>query len=146
MADLPGVGEHLQDHLEVYIQHAATQPVTMAPYFAMKARPKVGLEWLVRKTGPGATNHFEAGGFVRSNDDVAYPNLMYHFLPIAVRYDGTLPEGGGGTATRCTSARCTRTRAGRARSSAPTRARSRRCGSTTSRPSRTGASGSRRSA
>jgi choline dehydrogenase len=96
VADVPGVGEHLQDHLEVYIQHTATQPVTMAPYFAMKARPKVGLEWLLRKTGPGATNHFEAGGFVRSNDEVAYPNLMYHFLPIAVRYDGTLPEGGGG--------------------------------------------------
>jgi choline dehydrogenase len=96
VSDVPGVGEHLQDHLEVYIQHTATQPVTMAPYFAMKARPKVGLEWLLRKTGPGATNHFEAGGFLRSNDDVAYPNLMYHFLPIAVRYDGTLPEGGGG--------------------------------------------------
>jgi choline dehydrogenase len=96
VADLPGVGEHLQDHLEVYVQHAATQPVTMAPYFALKRRPRVGLEWLLRKTGPGATNHFEAGGFVRSNDDVAYPNLMYHFLPIAVRYDGTLPEGGGG--------------------------------------------------
>jgi choline dehydrogenase len=96
VADLPGVGENLQDHLEVYIQHTATQPVTMAPYFAMKARPKVGLEWLLRKTGPGATNHFEAGGFVRSNDDIEYPNLMYHFLPIAVRYDGTLPEGGGG--------------------------------------------------
>jgi choline dehydrogenase len=56
----------------------------------------VGAEWLFRKTGPGATNHFEAGGFVRGNDDVKYPNLMYHFLPIAVRYDGTLPEGGGG--------------------------------------------------
>ena len=61
-----------------------------------EGRPKVGAEWLLRKTGPGATNHFEAGGFVRSNEDVAYPNLMYHFLPIAVRYDGTLPEGGGG--------------------------------------------------
>ena len=68
----------------------------MAPYFAMKRRPLVGAEWLFRKTGPGATNHFEAGGFVRGNDDVRYPNLMYHFLPIAVRYDGTLPEGGGG--------------------------------------------------
>jgi choline dehydrogenase len=96
VADLPGVGENLQDHLEVYVQHSSTQPVTMAPYFAMKRRPLVGLEWLLRKTGPGASNHFEAGGFVRSNDDVAYPNLMYHFLPIAVRYDGTLPEGGGG--------------------------------------------------
>jgi choline dehydrogenase len=96
VSDLPGVGENLQDHLEVYIQHSATQPVTMAPYFAMKRRPLVGLEWLLRRTGPGATNHFEAGGFVRSNDEVKYPNLMYHFLPIAVRYDGTLPEGGGG--------------------------------------------------
>ena len=96
VADLPGVGENLQDHLEVYVQHACTQPVSMAPYFAMKRRPRVGAEWILRKTGPGATNHFEAGGFVRSNDDVAYPNLMFHFLPIAVRYDGTLPEGGGG--------------------------------------------------
>jgi choline dehydrogenase len=96
VADLPGVGENLQDHLEVYIQHSATQPVTMAPYFAMKRRPLVGLEWLLRKSGPGATNHFEAGGFVRGNEEVRYPNLMYHFLPIAVRYDGTLPEGGGG--------------------------------------------------
>jgi choline dehydrogenase len=96
VSDLPGVGENLQDHLEVYVQHSSTQPVSMAPYFAMKNRPKVGAEWLLRKSGPGATNHFEAGGFIRSNDEVAYPNLMYHFLPIAVRYDGTLPEGGGG--------------------------------------------------
>jgi choline dehydrogenase len=96
VADLPGVGENLQDHLEVYVQHACTQPVSMAPYFAMRRRPAVGLQWLLRKTGPGATNHFEAGGFVRSNDEVRYPNLMYHFLPIAVRYDGTLPPGGGG--------------------------------------------------
>jgi choline dehydrogenase len=96
VADLPGVGDNLQDHLEVYIQHSSTQPVSMAPYFKMRNRPKVGLEWLLRKTGPGATNHFEAGGFVRSNDDVRWPNLMYHFLPIAIRYDGTVPEGGGG--------------------------------------------------
>ena len=96
VADLAGVGENLQDHLEVYVQHSSTQPVTMAPYFAMKRRPLVGAEWLLRRTGPGATNHFEAGGFVRGNDEVKYPNLMYHFLPIAVRYDGTLPEGGGG--------------------------------------------------
>ena len=94
--DLPGVGENLQDHLEVYVQHSCKQPVSMAPYFEMKRRPKVGLEWLLRKSGPGATNHFEAGGFARSNDEVGWPNLMYHFLPIAVRYDGTLPEGGGG--------------------------------------------------
>jgi choline dehydrogenase len=96
VADLPGVGENLQDHLEVYIQHSSTQPVSMAPYFKMHNRPKVGLEWLLRKSGPGATNHFEAGGFVRSNEEVEWPNLMYHFLPIAIRYDGTVPEGGGG--------------------------------------------------
>jgi choline dehydrogenase len=96
VADLPGVGENLQDHLEVYIQHSSRQPVSMAPYFKMHNRPKVGLEWLLRKSGPGATNHFEAGGFVRSNDEVNWPNLMYHFLPIAIRYDGTVPEGGGG--------------------------------------------------
>ena len=94
-----------------------TQPVSMAPYFAMRNRPRVGAEWLLRKTGPGATNHFEAGGFVRSNDDVAYPNLMFHFLPIAVRYDGTLPRAAAATATRSTSGRCTPTRAAPSRSS-----------------------------
>jgi choline dehydrogenase len=93
--DLPGVGENLQDHLEAYFQHRSTQPVSVAPYFALRNRPKVGLEWLLRKSGPGATNHFEAGGFVRSNDQVTYPNLMFHFLPIAVRYDGTIPPGIG---------------------------------------------------
>ena len=95
VTDLPAVGENLQDHLEVYIQHACTQPVSMAPMLTMWRRPIIGLEWLARR-GPGATNHFEAGGFVRSNDDVAYPNVMFHFLPIAIRYDGTVPEGGGG--------------------------------------------------
>jgi choline dehydrogenase len=89
--DLPGVGEHLQDHLEVYIQHACTQPVSVAPYLKWRYRPWVGVQWLFFRRGPGATNHFEAGGFVRSNDDVAYPNLMFHFLPIAVRYDGSSP-------------------------------------------------------
>jgi choline dehydrogenase len=93
--DLPGVGENLQDHLEVYVQCSSTQPVTVAPSYRWRNRPKVGLEWLLRKTGPGATNHFEAGGFIRSNDDVAYPNVMFHFLPIAVRYDGTAPRGHG---------------------------------------------------
>jgi choline dehydrogenase len=96
VSGLAGVGENLQDHLEVYVQHSAKQPVSMAPYFAMRRRPAVGLRWLFTKTGPGASNHFEAGGFIRGNDRVRYPNLMYHFLPIAVRYDGTLPPGGGG--------------------------------------------------
>jgi choline dehydrogenase len=94
--DLPGVGENLQDHLEVYIQYGSKQPVSMAPYFAMRNRPRVGLEWLLRKRGPGATNHFEAGGFTRSNDEVGWPNLMFHFLPIAVRYDGSAPTEGHG--------------------------------------------------
>ncbi len=93
--DLPGVGENLQDHLEVYVQCSSKLPVTMAPAYRWRNRPRVGLEWLLRKTGPGATNHFEAGGFVRSNEDVAYPNVMFHFLPIAVRYDGTAPQGHG---------------------------------------------------
>ncbi|HEY8582608.1 MAG TPA: choline dehydrogenase [Capillimicrobium sp.] len=91
VADLPGVGANLQDHLEVYIQHAATQPVSMQRATLWRNRPKVGAEWLLRKTGPGATNHFEAGGFVRTNDEVAYPNLMFHFLPLAIRYDGSQP-------------------------------------------------------
>ncbi|MFB6805634.1 choline dehydrogenase [Streptomyces sp. NPDC056387] len=93
--DLPGVGENLQDHLEVYVQHACKQPVSMQPYLKWRHRPWIGLQWLLR-TGPGATNHFEAGGFARSNEDVAYPNLMFHFLPIAVRYDGSSPAGGHG--------------------------------------------------
>jgi choline dehydrogenase len=93
--DLPAVGRNMQDHLEVYIQHSATQPVSIQPWMAMWKRPIVGAMWLFRK-GPGATNHFEAGGFVRSNDDVAYPNLMFHFLPIAIRYDGSAPTGGHG--------------------------------------------------
>jgi choline dehydrogenase len=93
--DLPAVGQHLQDHLEVYIQHACTQPVSIQPWMAMWKRPYIGLLWLFRK-GPGATNHFEGGGFVRSNDEVAYPNLMFHFLPIAIRYDGSAPAGGHG--------------------------------------------------
>ena len=94
--DLPGVGENLQDHLEVYVQYACTQPVSVAPALQWRNRPWVGLEWLLLKRGPGATNHFEAGGFVRSNDDVAYPNLMFHFLPIAIRYDGSAPAGDHG--------------------------------------------------
>ncbi len=95
VADLPGVGANLQDHLEVYLQHTCTQPVSLAPNLARWRRPLIGLQWLARR-GPGATNHFEAGGFIRSNPDVAYPNVMFHFLPIAIRYDGTVPEGGGG--------------------------------------------------
>ncbi|KAB8182409.1 choline dehydrogenase [Microbispora catharanthi] len=94
--DLPGVGENLQDHLEVYIQYACKQPVSMQPAMKWRNRPMVGAQWLFLRKGPGATNHFEAGGFVRGNEDVDYPNLMFHFLPVAVRYDGSAPAGGHG--------------------------------------------------
>jgi len=93
---LPAVGEHMQDHLEVYVQHACTQPVSLQPNLKMWRRPIIGAQWLFGRRGPGASNHFESGGFARSNDEVAYPNLMFHFLPIAVRYDGSAPAGGHG--------------------------------------------------
>ncbi len=93
VADLPGVGANLQDHLEVYVQHASRLPVSIAPGLRWRHRPRIGAEWLLRRSGPGATNHFEGGGFVRTNADVDYPNLMFHFLPIAIRYDGTQPAG-----------------------------------------------------
>ena len=96
VADLPGVGENLQDHLEVYVQYGSKKPVSVAPALKWRNRPMVGARWLFLRGGPGATNHFEGGGFIRSNDDVAYPNLMYHFLPIAIRYDGSQPAGGHG--------------------------------------------------
>jgi len=94
--DLPGVGENLQDHLEVYIQHSCRQPVSMNPFLKWYRQPFAGIQWLLRRQGPAATNHFEAGGFVRSNAAVEYPNLMFHFLPLAVRYDGTAPASGHG--------------------------------------------------
>ena len=90
VVDLPGVGANLQDHLEVYIQYACSQPVSMQPYLAKWRMPGVGAQWLLGRRGPAATNHFEGGGFARSNDHVPYPNLMFHFLPIAVRYDGSV--------------------------------------------------------
>ncbi len=93
--DLPGVGKNLQDHLEVYVQYACKLPVSMQPALEKWRMPWIGLQWLFRK-GPAATNHFEGGGFSRSNDEVKWPNLMYHFLPVAIRYDGTKPTGGHG--------------------------------------------------
>jgi len=97
VAGVPAVGEHLQDHLEVYVQHTSTKPVSMQPAATEKwRRPWIGAQWLFFRSGPGATNHFEGGGFARSNDEVAYPNLMFHFLPLAIRYDGSSPAGGHG--------------------------------------------------
>jgi choline dehydrogenase len=93
---LPGVGENAQDHLEVYIQYVSKLPVSIAPGLRYRNRAKIGFDWLFFRKGLGATNHFEGGGFVRSNDDVDYPNLMFHFLPVAIRYDGTSPVEGHG--------------------------------------------------
>ncbi|MFY9914701.1 MAG: choline dehydrogenase [Nocardioidaceae bacterium] len=94
--DSRGVGENLQDHLEVYIQYASKQPVSIAPGLRWRNRPKIGFDWLFFRKGLGATNHFEGGGFARSNEDVDYPNLMFHFLPVAIRYDGSSPTKGHG--------------------------------------------------
>jgi choline dehydrogenase len=93
---LPGVGENLQDHLEVYVQYQCKKPVSLQPNLAFWRRPFIGAAWLFLGKGPGASNHFEAGGFARSNEDVEWPNLMFHFLPIAVRYDGTVTAKGHG--------------------------------------------------
>ena len=90
---LPGVGNNLQDHLEVYVQYNCTQPVSSQPYYKMINRPFIGLQWLLTRRGPVASSHFEAGGFARSNENEDYPNLMFHFLPMAIRYDGSQPEG-----------------------------------------------------
>jgi choline dehydrogenase len=90
------VGEDLQDHLEVYVQFGCTQPVSVAPSMQKWRWPWIGFQWLFFRRGPGATNHFEGGGFARSNDEVEYPNLMFHFLPIAIRYDGSAPASDHG--------------------------------------------------
>ncbi|MCJ8144772.1 choline dehydrogenase [Ancylobacter sp. A5.8] len=88
VADRPGVGENLQDHLEFYFQVACTQPVTLYSSMGLFARGRIGLEWLMTKQGLGATNHFESCGFIRSRPGVPYPDIQYHFLPLAVTYDG----------------------------------------------------------
>ena len=86
----------MQDNLEVYIQHKCKEPVSVAPALRWYNQPIIGLQWILGKTGTGATNHFEAGGFIRSNDEVEYPNLQFHFLPMAIRYDGSKTQEGHG--------------------------------------------------
>jgi choline dehydrogenase len=85
---LPGVGENLQDHLEFYFQVASKQPITLYGQTGIVSKGLIGLQWLLRGRGHGATNHFEAGGFIRSRAGVRYPDIQYHFLPLAVSYDG----------------------------------------------------------
>jgi choline dehydrogenase len=94
--DLPGVGENMQDHLEVYVQYACKKPVSLYPALLWWNKPWIGYQWLFHRRGAAATNHFEAGGFIRSNEEVEFPNLQFHFLPVAIRYDGSLPAGGHG--------------------------------------------------
>ena len=96
VADRPGVGQNLQDHLELYIQQAATQPVTLAKYWNLLGKGYVGARWLFGRSGPGASNQFESAGFIRSKAGVQYPDIQYHFLPIAVRYDGQVASEGHG--------------------------------------------------
>jgi len=87
--DLPGVGENLQDHLEFYFQVACKEPITLYSFLNLWSRTLIGARWLLRKDGLGATNHFETCGFIRSRAGVAYPDIQYHFLPMAVAYDGS---------------------------------------------------------
>jgi choline dehydrogenase len=96
VADRPGVGQNLQDHLELYIQQAATKPVSLFSYFNLRGKARIGLEWLLWKTGLGTSNQFESAGFIRSRAGVDYPDIQFHFLPIAVSYDGKVaPQGHG---------------------------------------------------
>ena len=96
VADRPGVGQNLQDHLELYIQMAASQPVSLFKYWNLFGKAWVGLQWLLAKRGPGASNQFESAAFIRSQAGVDYPDIQYHFLPIAVRYDGQAAAEGHG--------------------------------------------------
>ena len=89
--DLPGVGANLQDHLEVYQQYECKQPVSLAPALKLHNQPAIGAEWLFMGTGTGASNQFEAGGFIRSDERFAWPNIQYHFLPVAINYNGSNP-------------------------------------------------------
>jgi len=94
--DLPGVGENMQDHLEVYVQHKCKKPVSMNPALKWWKKPFIGYQWLFQRKGAAATNHFEAGGFIRGNEEVEYPNIQFHFLPLAIRYDGSQPSAAHG--------------------------------------------------
>ncbi|MBT4520688.1 MAG: choline dehydrogenase [Halieaceae bacterium] len=93
---LPGVGQNLQDHLEIYVQMECIKPVSMYRYYNLWGKALVGAQWLFTRTGMGATNHFEAGGFIRSTSAVEHPDLQYHFFPMAVRYDGQSPNNSHG--------------------------------------------------
>ncbi|RJG13495.1 choline dehydrogenase [Pseudomonas cavernicola] len=94
--ELPGVGENLQDHAEIYIQFGCKEPVTLNSKMDPLSKLLIGLRWLLFKDGLGATNHFEAGGFIRSEQGLRWPDIQFHFLPAAMRYDGKKPIKGHG--------------------------------------------------
>ncbi len=96
VADRPGVGANLQDHLELYLQFAASQPITLYKYWNIWGKAWVGAQWMLTRKGLGASNQFEACAFIRSKAGVEYPDIQYHFLPIAVRYDGKIAASGHG--------------------------------------------------
>ena len=96
VADRPGVGANLQDHLEIYFQFAASQPITLYKHWNIWSKALIGAQWLFTGKGLGASNQFEACAFIRSRAGIDYPDIQYHFLPIAVRYDGKVAAGGHG--------------------------------------------------
>ncbi len=96
IADRPGVGANLQDHLEVYFQQASTQPITLFKHWNLMGKGWSGLQWLLTGSGLGASNHFESAGFIRSRAGIDYPDIQFHFLPMAVRYDGKAAAEGHG--------------------------------------------------
>jgi choline dehydrogenase len=93
---LRGVGENLQDHMETYVQMRCKQPITLYSAMHPLAKLRIGVEWVLNRSGLGATNHMESGGFVRSDAGVKHPDLQYHFVPMAIRYDGSSPVKGHG--------------------------------------------------
>jgi choline dehydrogenase len=96
VADRPGVGQNLQDHLEIYFQIAARQPITLYRYWNLYWKAAIGAQWLFTRTGLGASNNFESAGFIRSRAGIEYPDIQFHFLPMAVRYDGQAAAEGHG--------------------------------------------------
>ena len=93
---LPGVGENLQDHLEVYFQVKCLKPITLYKYLNPFSKLLIGMQWMFFKSGPGSTNQFETLGFIRSDKNISYPDIQFHFLPVAIRYDGKAPSEGHG--------------------------------------------------
>ena len=96
LADRPGVGANLQDHLALYIQMAASQPISLFKYWNLWGKALIGAQWLFTGKGLGASNQFESAGFIRSRAGIDYPDIQFHFLPIAVRYDGKIAAEGHG--------------------------------------------------